>query len=124
MEKCIKARPRKVALGGNRRGIRSYKVSKRKDLDISAVSGAFALKMDHGRIREIRLSYGGMAEMTKRAATAETFLTGKEWNRTTVEEAMLILEQEFTPLSDARAEKEFRTTAAKNLLLKFYTETL
>jgi xanthine dehydrogenase iron-sulfur cluster and FAD-binding subunit A len=40
-----------------------------------------------------------------------------------VEEAMEILKSEFSPISDARAEKEYRAMAAANLLLKFWSET-
>ena len=58
-----------------------------------------------------------------RAAMAEQFLLGKEWNRKTVEQAMPLIEKEFTPISDARAGAEFRRVAAKNLLMKFWDDT-
>jgi xanthine dehydrogenase iron-sulfur cluster and FAD-binding subunit A len=41
-----------------------------------------------------------------------------------VEHAMKILFHEFLPLSDARAGAEYRSLVARNLLLKFYSETL
>ena len=103
--------------------IGSYKVSKRKDLDISTVAGAFRLKTQKGIVEEIMLVFGGMAAMTKRALKTEKYLEGKKWTRETVQEAMNILDEEFTPLSDARAGAEFRKTVAANLLLKFYLET-
>ena len=103
--------------------IGSYKVSKRKDLDISTVTGAFRLKTQSGIVKEIVLAYGGMAATVKRALKTEKFLEGKKWTRETVEEAMNILSGDFTPLSDARAGAEFRKTVAANLLLKFYLET-
>ena len=102
----------------------SYKVSKRKDLDISTVCGAFRLNILQGKIAEIILAFGGMAATTKRAVKTEKFLAGKEWSRENVDSAMEILSEEFTPLSDARSEAEFRTAAAGNLLLKFYSETV
>jgi xanthine dehydrogenase small subunit len=101
----------------------SYKVSKRKDLDISTVCGAFRLKIHSGKVTEIIIAYGGMAATTKRAINTELFLKVNEWTRKNVESAMDILETEFSPISDARSESEFRITAAKNLLLKFYSET-
>jgi xanthine dehydrogenase small subunit len=101
----------------------SYKVSKRKDLDISTVCGAFRLNIKHGKVSEIVIAFGGMAATTKRALNTEIFLKGKEWTRENVEAAMDILTNEFSPISDARSEAEFRLTAAKNLLLKFYSET-
>lgn len=100
-----------------------HKVSKRRNLDISTVSLAVFLRRDGEIIREIRLGYGGMAERTRRATETESFLTGRSWSRSNVEAAMKILDGEFTPLSDARAEKEFRTAAARNLLMKCFMET-
>jgi xanthine dehydrogenase small subunit len=101
----------------------AYKVSKRKDLDISSVLGAFRLSARKGRVVEIVIAYGGMAAMTSRAVITEQFLTGKEWTRENVTTAMKILADEFSPISDARAGAEFRKTVAANLLLKFYLET-
>jgi xanthine dehydrogenase small subunit len=69
------------------------------------------------------LAYGGMAERTKRAAVTEEFLTGKPWTRETVEQAMPLIAKDFTPISDARASAEYRIAVAKNLLMKFLTET-
>lgn len=105
--------------------IQSYKVSKRKDLDISTVSGGFRLELDaNGRVAVIKLVYGGMAEMTKRAERTEKFLIGKSWTRENVEAAMPLIDLEFRPISDARAGEEFRRAAARNLLLKFWKETV
>ena len=103
--------------------IKSYKVSKRKNLDISTVSGTFNLKLENDLISSIVLAFGGMSAFTKRAIKTEAFLSGKKWNRENVESAMVLLEEEFTPLSDARAEAAYRKTAAKNLLMKFYNDT-
>ncbi len=102
----------------------SYKVSKRRDLDISTVSAGFRIERDsQNRVTSIILAYGGMAERTKRAATAEQFLLGKQWNREIVEQAMPLIANDFTPISDARSGAEFRNVAARNLLLKFWHET-
>jgi xanthine dehydrogenase small subunit len=103
--------------------IHTYKVSRRKDLDISTVSGGFSLQLSSGIVKEIILAYGGMAAQPKRAIETEKFITGKTWNRQVVEQAMKILVKEFTPLSDARADAEYRTLVARNLLLKFFAET-
>lgn len=108
----------------NGAAVRFYKVSKRKDLDISTLSGGFRLvAKEDGKVKDIVLAYGGMAEKTKRATTAEKFLVGKQWNREIVERAMPLIDKDFTPISDARASAEFRRVAARNLLLKFWLET-
>ena len=104
--------------------IRSYKVSKRRDLDISTVSAAFRLDLDaKGLVADITLAYGGMAESTKRSAATEAFLRGKPWDRQHVEEAQRLIDHDFNPISDVRGSAEFRRVAARNLLLKFWSET-
>lgn len=104
--------------------IKSYKVSNRKDLDISTVSASFRIKLSNNNIiEEIIIAFGGMAAYTLRASKTETYLTNKTWDRKTVEEAMEILKSEFSPISDARAEKDYRAKVAANLLLKFWSET-
>lgn len=104
--------------------VKSYKISKRKDLDISTVSAGFRLELNDGlKVRSVKLVYGGMAERTKGAATVEQFLEGKIWERSAIEDAMPLLDRDFTPISDVRGSAEFRRVVAKNLLLKFWSET-
>ena len=71
----------------------------------------------------ITLAYGGLADRVKRATTAEQFLIGKQWDRPTIEQAMPLIDTDFTPISDARGSSEFRRIAARNLLLKFWDQT-
>jgi len=103
--------------------VHSFKVSKRKDLDISTVSGGFSLQLENGHVKELILAFGGMADQPKRASETEHYLLWKPWTRATVEHARKILVHEFTPISDARSGAEYRKIVAGNLLLKFYTET-
>jgi xanthine dehydrogenase small subunit len=103
--------------------IRSYKVSKRQDMDISTVSGGFSLKLNSGIIDSAILAFGGMAAKTERAAPAEDFLKGKKWDRKTAEETASLVRGHFHPISDARAGAAFRSVAAGNLILKFWNET-
>jgi len=103
--------------------IRSYKISKRKDLDISTVSSGFQVLVDKDKIEDIALVYGGVAAMTKRAEKAESFLLGKDWSRENVEHAMTLIDEDFTPISDARSGAEARKIMARNLLLKFWNDT-
>lgn len=103
--------------------IRSYKVSRRKDLDISTVSAGFSLLSGNGTVQEIILAFGGMAATPIRARLTEQFLLGKPWTEAVVEDAMQMLYREFTPLNDARAEAGYRNLVARNLLMKFYVES-
>lgn len=101
-----------------------YKVTKRRDEDITATLGAFHLTLaGDGTVAGIRIAYGGMAATPKRAASVEKALIGKAWTEATVEAAMAEYANDFTPLTDMRASAEYRALAARNLLLRFFVET-
>ena len=101
---------------------RAYKVSKRLDDDISAVCAAFNLRIEQGVVAEARVAFGGMAATPKRATACEAALRGATWNAATVEKACAALGEDFTPLSDFRASKEYRLLSAQNLLRKYFIE--
>jgi xanthine dehydrogenase small subunit len=101
----------------------TYKVSKRFDQDISAVCGAFAVRLEGGLVKEARLGYGGMAAIPKRARACEAGLAGKAWTEQGVASVLPLLDAEFTPLSDMRASAAYRRLVARNLLRKFQIET-
>ncbi|MBD9373157.1 xanthine dehydrogenase small subunit [Rhizobium sp. ARZ01] len=101
-----------------------YKVSKRRDEDISALCGAFRIALDaNGRVGEARICFGGMAGTPKRASHVEAFLKGKPWTEETISDARAAFEQDYTPLTDWRASADYRTLTAKNLLTRFFLET-
>ena len=101
---------------------RTYKLSKRLDDDISAVLGAFNITLKDNVVTDVRLAFGGMAATPMRAKNAEKILLGATWDYDSVYAAMQALGQDFSPLSDFRASKEYRSLTAKNLLKKFYLE--
>lgn len=101
---------------------RAYKVSKRLDDDISAVCAAFNLRIENGVIEAARIAFGGMAAIPKRARACEAALVGKAWNQASIERACQALAEDFTPLSDFRASKEYRLLSAQNLLRKYFIE--
>jgi len=100
-----------------------YKISKRFDQDITACLGAFNLRLTQGQVADIRICYGGMAEIPKRARQCEKALIGQPWNLETIQAAQAALRRDFTPLSDMRASQAYRALTAENLLLKFFEET-
>ncbi|MGI9417152.1 MAG: xanthine dehydrogenase small subunit [Geminicoccaceae bacterium] len=103
---------------------RCYKISKRFDQDISAVLGAFALALsDDGKVKKMRIGFGGMAAVPKRAVETERAVLGKPWTEATIEAGQAALAAEFSPISDMRASADYRLTAAQNLLKKVFIET-
>ncbi|OCP09676.1 MULTISPECIES: xanthine dehydrogenase small subunit [unclassified Ensifer] len=101
----------------------AYKISKRRDEDISALLGAFRLSVEAGVVRAARIAFGGMAATPKRATNVEAALTGKPWNEETVRAAQPAFETDYQPLTDWRATSDYRMLAAKNLLMRFLLES-
>jgi xanthine dehydrogenase small subunit len=102
----------------------AYKVSKRKELDISAVSAAFVVGVDKAGIaRHVRIAFGGMAATPARAYAAEEALRGRVWCADAVEHACSALSHDFQPIDDHRASAWYRATVAANLLRGFVMET-
>ena len=100
----------------------SYKLSKRFDQDISAISAAFAVQVDDGRIATARIAFGGMAAVAARAPAAERAMIGAPWTQATIETAAAGLVEDFQPLTDLRATSAYRLQTAGNLLRRFYFE--
>ncbi|MDB6177378.1 xanthine dehydrogenase small subunit [Paracoccus sp. Z330] len=100
----------------------AYKISKRRDEDISSVAAGFALRINDGRITEARIAFGGMAATPKRATTAEAALVGQAWTEETLRDAADHLAQDFTPLTDWRASSDYRMRVARNLFRRFWLE--
>jgi xanthine dehydrogenase small subunit len=100
-----------------------YKLSKRFDQDISAVMGAFRIRLSAGKVTEARIAFGGMAATPKRAAKAEAALAGRLFDTAAAERAALALADDFQPITDMRASKTYRLKAAQNLLRRFQLES-
>jgi xanthine dehydrogenase small subunit len=105
------------------RTVRAYKISKRFDSDISAVFAALAIEVEAERVVAVRLAYGGMAAVVKRAAQAEAALLGQPWTQDSIDAAKAALARDFEPLSDMRASAGYRMQVAQNLLQRFWLET-
>lgn len=101
-----------------------YKISKRRDEDISALCGAFNISLDkEGKVASCRIVFGGMAGTPLRASNVEKALLGNIWNEATIEKAATSFPDDYQPLSDWRASADYRMNVAKNLLRRFYLET-
>lgn len=101
----------------------AYKVSKRRDEDISSVAAAFRIRIADGKVAEAVIAYGGMAATPKRARTVEKLLTGKPWTAQTIADAQAGFADDFSPIGDWRASAEYRALVARKLLTRFHLET-
>ncbi|WNC68305.1 xanthine dehydrogenase small subunit [Thalassotalea nanhaiensis] len=102
--------------------LKLYKISKRIDDDISAVLAAFFIEQDGQEITNVRLAFGGMAAIPKRAPAAEEKLQGNNLTKESVMQAKQALTNDFNPMSDVRASSNYRMTVAQNLIEKCYLE--
>ncbi len=100
----------------------AYKISKRRDEDISSVCGAFNVTVEDGRITAARIAFGGMAATPKRAANAKSALIGAQWSEAALMSAAARLGDDFSPLTDWRASSEYRLQVSKNLFRRFWLE--
>ncbi len=101
---------------------KAYKVSKRFDDDISSICAAFNLEIVKNKVQSVRIAYGGMAAIPKRAIHCEKILSNSLFTDEIIDKAKKALEKDFKPISDMRASGLYRMEVAKNLLEKYYAE--
>jgi len=102
----------------------TYKISKRREEDISSLCGAFRVFVnDAGKVGMARIAFGGMAATPKRAKAVEAALVGKAWTMETIEAVLPTFGEDYQPISDMRASADYRLLAAQNLLKRFFLET-
>lgn len=102
--------------------LKLYKVSRRRDLDISTFTAAVLMELDESgeTIQNVRIAYGGVAPVVLRLPRTEAFLTGKPFEESVMREAGTIARTEITPITDVRGSADFRLQLAENILTKFY----
>lgn len=101
-----------------------YKVSMRKDLDISAVTFAARIELDNQtkKMTNVKLALGGVAATVLRLPVLESQLEGKVFDSALFDQAALELPNIISPLSDLRASREYRLKVAQNFFKKFALE--
>ncbi len=125
--------------------LRLYKVSQRKDMDISAISGAFSFTLagraKHSnssndlqslaarktksppRVVSARIAFGGVAATPIRMPEIEAALVGDF----TMEKAQAVahmIASAITPLSDVRGSAAYRRVTAAKLFMRYASEVL
>jgi len=101
---------------------KAYKISKRFDDDISTVCASFNLEIVNNKIKNVKIAYGGMAPIPKRAINCEKTLVNASLSEESFNKAIKKLERDFAPIDDMRASKSYRMEIAKNLLIKCFLE--
>ena len=99
-----------------------YKISRRRDLDISTFTAAILLTIENETIVEARIALGAVGPTVIRVKQTEAYLRGKPFNESVMQAAGELAAQEVTPISDVRGSADFRWQLVRNVFLKFFHE--
>ncbi|MEQ8836091.1 MAG: FAD binding domain-containing protein, partial [Lacipirellulaceae bacterium] len=100
--------------------LKLYKISKRRDMDISTVTLAFWLEMDGDTVREACLATGGVGPTVVRLPLAEELIEGKPLDLEAMRSAGRKAREEISPISDVRGSADYRLQLVENLFAKCY----
>jgi xanthine dehydrogenase small subunit len=103
--------------------LRLYKVSRRRDLDISTFTAAICVRLDGETLAETAIALGGVGPTVIRARKTEEFLRGQVLCAESMQQAGDVAVSEISPISDVRGTADYRYQLTRNMLLKFYYET-
>lgn len=96
-----------------------YKISKRRDLDISSFTAAIWMHIEGDVIRRARIAYGGVAPTIVRLPKTEAWLCERRLTESTMRQAGKFAREEIAPISDVRGSARYRSQLAENILVKF-----
>jgi xanthine dehydrogenase small subunit len=102
--------------------IKLYKISARRDLDISCVNMACSIRLEQDRIVDFRLVYGGVGPVVLRMYAVERYLAQSNLSQLDIQKLVEMVKENIAPISDVRGSDKFRIRSAQNLLRKFFIE--
>lgn len=98
------------------------KVGSRNSLAIAKVAVAGIKKVVKEKIIDIKLAVGSLNEYPRRLFKVEEYVTGKALTEIDFNKVDEYLQQEITPISDLRSDKEYRYHVCVNLIRTFLNE--
>lgn len=110
----------RIPLPSEQETVRLYKISRRRDLDISSFTAAIRMHIEAGKIVDARLAFGAVAPTVFRARDTEAFLAGKPFDEATLRAAGDIAVGEVSPITDVRGAADYRLQLTRNVLLKYF----
>jgi xanthine dehydrogenase small subunit len=103
--------------------LRLYKISRRRDLDISTFTAAIRMQLNSDTIASASIALGAVGPIVIRARNTEQFLRGQLFTEETMQRAGEVAIAEITPISDVRGAADYRFQLARNVFLKFFHES-
>ena len=98
------------------------KVCKRTHLDIASVNSACTLTMENGKIKTAHVSAGGVGPTPKYLSKTVDFLQGKPISYETIQKANDIIQEEISPISDARGTETYKRLLLRQLFYAHFLE--
>jgi xanthine dehydrogenase molybdopterin binding subunit/xanthine dehydrogenase small subunit len=111
-----------IPLPGRDEIVKLYKISKRKEMDVSTFRAGIRVARRGDSIVSTAIAYSGVGPTAQRLPRTEAFLAGRAFCEATFREAGERARAEIEPVSDVRGSRDFRLRLAENVLLKFYHE--
>lgn len=98
------------------------KVSKRTYLDIASVNSAMRITVEKDHIEDIHISAGGVGPTPKFLTKTCLSLKGKRLTKDNVREALTVVQEEISPISDIRGAEEYKRLALRQLVYGHFVE--
>lgn len=100
--------------------LRLFKVSLRKDLDISAVTFALRIRksLKSDKVDTARIVFGGVGPIVQRLAHFEEQWAGKPFKRDLFSQLSKEVQEHVSPISDVRGSREYRVKLCQNLVVR------
>jgi xanthine dehydrogenase small subunit len=99
-----------------------YKISQRRDLDISCVNACFAFHKEGDVVTEAKIVFGGVGPIPLRFQAIEKSVCGKKLNAELVGQVKRDIAKAIQPLSDVRGTSEYRLLMVQQLFQKYVQE--
>ncbi|MDA8792584.1 FAD binding domain-containing protein [Bacteriovoracaceae bacterium] len=99
---------------------RLYKVSKRKDLDISAVTLAMSLALKNNQFQQAHLCVGGVGPVVMNFIFDSNDISEKNFGKQLIKEISDKTLEKIAPMSDHRGSAKYRNKLVENLIKKFF----
>lgn len=96
------------------------KVCKRTHLDIASVNSSCLIDVENNTIKQIHLSAGGVFAYPKYLNNTCNYLLNKKIDDKVLQEAVAIMQQEVSPISDARGTAEYKRLLLRQLFLAHF----
>jgi xanthine dehydrogenase small subunit len=100
--------------------LKLYKISKRRDMDISTVTAAFWIELADDEIQSARIAFGGVGPTVVRLPLTEARLRGQPFTAAAMRSAGQAARGEISPITDVRGSATYRLQLVENLFVKCY----